>query len=78
MWLQQLNPTKMAARKKPGSINGGFFQKSNDKPDQYPSVVIVVDDRKKVKEAGGELLGEPVEILEWDCMCLLVIQKETA
>jgi uncharacterized protein len=52
--------------KKPGSINGGFFQKSNDKPDQYPSVVIAVEDigdhMKKVKEAGGELLGEPMEI----------------
>jgi uncharacterized protein len=52
--------------KKPGSINGGFFQKSNDMPDQFPSVVIAVDDirehMKKVKEAGGEPLGEPMEI----------------
>jgi predicted enzyme related to lactoylglutathione lyase len=24
--------------KSPGTINGGFFQKSNDKPDQYPSI----------------------------------------
>lgn len=52
--------------KNPGSINGGFFQKSNDKPDQYPSVVIAVDDireyMKKVKAAGGEPLGEPMEI----------------
>jgi predicted enzyme related to lactoylglutathione lyase len=52
--------------KNPGSINGGFFQKSHDKPDQYPSVVIAVDDireyMKKVKEAGGEPLGEPMEI----------------
>jgi uncharacterized protein len=50
----------------PGAINGGFFQKSNEKPDQYPSVVIAVDNIKdhvkKVKEAGGEVLGEPVEI----------------
>src|SRR6266536_4389838 len=52
--------------KNPGSINGSFFQKSNDKPDQYPSVVIAVDDirgyMKKVKAAGGEPLGEPMEI----------------
>jgi uncharacterized protein len=52
--------------KNPGAINGGFFQKSNDKPDQYPSVVIAVDNIKehvkKVKEAGGEVLGEPTEI----------------
>jgi predicted enzyme related to lactoylglutathione lyase len=52
--------------KTPGSINGGFFQKSSDKPDQYTSVVIAVDDIQqhmtKVKEAGGELLGDPMDI----------------
>ncbi len=32
--------------KKPGAINGGFFQKTDDKPLQYPSVVIQVDDIK--------------------------------
>ena len=52
--------------KKPGSINGGFFQNSGDKPDQYPAIVIAVDDigqhMKKVKDAGGELLGQPMEI----------------
>ena len=30
------------AQRKPGSINGGFFQRSDDKPDQYPSVVVAV------------------------------------
>jgi len=59
-------PDEDGRPKKPGSINGGFFQKSNDKPDQYPSVVVAVDDikeqMKKVKEAGGEILGEPMEI----------------
>jgi predicted enzyme related to lactoylglutathione lyase len=30
--------------KKPGAINGGFFQKTDDKSAQYPSVVIQVDD----------------------------------
>jgi len=52
--------------KKPGVINGGFFQKTNDRPDQYPSVVIGVDDirvhMKKVRQAGEEPLGEPMEI----------------
>jgi predicted enzyme related to lactoylglutathione lyase len=52
--------------KTPGAINGGFFPKSNDRPAQYPSVVIAVDDiqahMKKVEEAGGEVLGEPMEI----------------
>jgi len=45
--------------KKPGMINGGFFAKSKDT--QYPSVVIAVDDikqsMKRVKEAGGKVLG---------------------
>ena len=51
---------------KPGAINGGFFPKSEDKPAQYPSVVIAVDDiqehMQKVTDAGGEVLGDPVEI----------------
>lgn len=50
----------------PGAINGGFFTKSDDKPDQVPSVVISVKDIKehaaKVKAAGGEVLGEPMDI----------------
>ena len=53
---------------KKGMINGGFFQKSKDKPAQYPSVVIAVDDikrsMKKIEKAGGEVLGDPVEIPE--------------
>jgi hypothetical protein len=52
--------------KRPGAINGGFFPKSNDKPGQYPSVVIAVEDikehMKKVEEAGGKVLGEPWNI----------------
>ena len=52
--------------KKPGAINGGFFPKSDDKPAQYPSVVIYVEDikkhMKKVEEGGGKVLGEPWDI----------------
>ena len=52
--------------KKPGAINGGFYAKQDDRPAQYPSVVIAVDNIKdavkKVKEAGGNVLGEPMEI----------------
>lgn len=52
--------------KMPGAINGGFFPKAPDKPAQYPSVVIAVDDIKtyvkKINEGGGKVLGEPVEI----------------
>jgi uncharacterized protein len=50
----------------PGAINGGFFPKKPDWPAQHPSVVIAVDDIndavKKVKSAGGTVLGEPMEI----------------
>jgi predicted enzyme related to lactoylglutathione lyase len=52
--------------KKPGAINGGFYPKKEDWPAQYPSVVIAVDDikesMKKVADAGGKVLGEPMEI----------------
>jgi len=52
--------------RKPGAINGGFFPKRPDWPAQYPSVVIAVDDigaaMKTVAEAGGKVLGEPMEI----------------
>jgi predicted enzyme related to lactoylglutathione lyase len=45
--------------KQPGRINGGFFEKSKD--NQYPSVVIEVDNiqqaMKRVKDAGGKVLG---------------------
>jgi hypothetical protein len=52
--------------REPGAINGGFFPKTEEKPAQYPSVVIAVEDIrehiKKVNKAGGQVLGEPVEI----------------
>lgn len=52
--------------RKTGIINGGFFPKDKNMPAQYPSVVIAVDDIEssmhKVEKAGGEVLGEPVEI----------------
>jgi predicted enzyme related to lactoylglutathione lyase len=52
--------------KKRGAINGGFYPKKEDWPAQYPSVVIAVDDIElamdKVSEAGGKVLGEPMEI----------------
>lgn len=51
---------------RPGAINGGFFPNRPDWPAQYPSVVIAVDDirqaMEKVTHAGGQLLGEPMEI----------------
>ena len=52
--------------KRPGVINGGFFPKKPDWPAQHPSVVIAVDDiktaAKNVRDAGGNVLGEPMEI----------------
>jgi predicted enzyme related to lactoylglutathione lyase len=49
-----------------GAINGGFYQRKPDWPGQYPSVVIALNDikeaMKQVEEAGGKVLGEPVEI----------------
>ena len=52
--------------KRAGSINGGFFPRKSDWPAQYPSVVIAVEDiqvaMKKITEAGGEVIGEPMEI----------------
>jgi len=50
----------------PGAINGGFYPRNPDWPAQHPSVVIAVDDiwaaMKNVTQAGGEVLGEPMEI----------------
>jgi uncharacterized protein len=52
--------------KMPGAINGGFYPKNNDMPAQYPSIVIAVDDIKesikKVTQAKGKVLGEPMDI----------------
>ncbi len=46
---------------KPGNINGGFYQKTDDPLSQAPSVVISVDDIKAamddVVKAGGKILG---------------------
>lgn len=51
--------------KNPGVINDSFFEEKSDWPMQYPSIVIAVDDieasLKKVADAGGKLLDEPLE-----------------
>lgn len=51
---------------KPGAINGGFFPKSDEPGRNIPSVVIQVENiqehMKKITAAGGEILGEPVDI----------------
>ena len=49
-----------------GAINGGFYERNDAWPGQYPSVVIAVQDVRKsmadVTAAGGEVLGEPMAI----------------
>ncbi len=47
--------------KNPGTINGGFYQKTEDPLSHAPSVVIAVDNiqeaMKKVENAGGKIVG---------------------
>lgn len=49
-----------------GAIGGGFFPRKADWPAQYPSVVVAVDrietSMDKVTAAGGQVLGEPMDI----------------
>lgn len=52
--------------KTPGSINGGFYQRTDDPLSHAPSVVIGVENldahMKKVTDAGGKIIGEPMMI----------------
>ena len=52
--------------KKPGMINGGFYQKTPDMGSIHPSFVIAVDNIKEhiktVQKAGGKVIGEPMDI----------------
>ena len=47
-------------------INGGFYQRTDDPVSHAPSVVIGVDNLqehlKKVTDAGGKIIGEPMDI----------------
>ncbi len=49
-----------------GAINGGFFRKPEDPSGHHPSVVIAVqnlgESLQKVRQEGGTVLGEPMEI----------------
>jgi predicted enzyme related to lactoylglutathione lyase len=51
--------------KTPGTINGGFYQKTKDPSSHAPSVVIAVEDiedaMKKVIAAGGKIMSEKPE-----------------
>lgn len=52
--------------KTPGTINGGFYQKTDDPISHHPSVVIAVEDLRiaieNVNAAGGKVLTEPMDI----------------
>ena len=49
-----------------GAINGGFYKKTDDPISNHPSVVIAVDNIieaiKKIKNGGGKVLNEPMDI----------------
>lgn len=64
--LATTTETDATGPKRPGAINGGFFEKKPDWPAQHPSVVIAVDDiagaMARVAAAGGNVLGEPMDI----------------
>jgi predicted enzyme related to lactoylglutathione lyase len=51
---------------KPGAINGGFYQRTDDPSSHAPSVVIGVENleehMKKVTAAGGTIIGQPMPI----------------
>ncbi len=55
---------KTGLPKRPGAINGGFYQRTDDPLSQYPSIVIAVDDikeaMKKVEDVGGKVVGGQV------------------
>ena len=50
----------------PGAINGGFYPVTSEMPPQHPSLVIAVKDLresiKQIKNAGGNVEGDPVTI----------------
>ncbi|MBS1902378.1 MAG: VOC family protein [Bacteroidetes bacterium] len=52
--------------KTPGTINGGFYKKTDDVTSHAPSVVIAVTNldemMEKVKAAGGKILRDPDDI----------------
>ncbi len=52
--------------KNPGMINGGIYKESKEMVNPAPSVVIAVDDVKAhvkiVEDAGGKVMGEPMDI----------------
>jgi len=66
-YLLLVTAEKDAKKNEPrGAIQGGMFPYKEDWPMQYPSVVIAVENlnaaMKRIRNAGGEILGEPISI----------------
>lgn len=63
--VAETGETKDGRPTQPGTINGGFYAKAASAA-QYPSVVIYVEDVdeaiEKITQAGGTVLGEPMDI----------------
>jgi len=61
--------------KKPGEINGGFYQKTGD-ASQTTTVTIQVNDikeyRKKVEAAGGRLSGDIMDMPGIGLFCIIL------
>jgi len=51
---------------KPGRINGGFYERTDNQAMTPPHIVIAVEDyqvhMKKIADAGGKIIGEPMDI----------------
>lgn len=64
--VQTTETDKDGMIQKPGAINGGIYEKTPEMPVQHPSVVVSVPDIKAhikiVQDAGGKVLGEPMDI----------------
>lgn len=58
--------TKDGMLKEKAMINGGFYHKDMQRPAQYPTLVIAVDDLtkavKNIEKAGGTIVGNPIPI----------------
>lgn len=64
--LQTTETDEKGMIKKPGAINGGIYESTDDELSQHPSVVISVSNlesfMEKVKQEGGKIHGEPQDI----------------
>jgi uncharacterized protein len=66
LMAQSADTDDKGMNKTPGTINGGFFKYENKEGFNVPHLVLSVDNLNEsmeaVKNAGGEILGEPMDI----------------